>query len=48
MIVFKVVDTLPFDGLLQDLRLAAAELLADLHQPGRDSEKKREHVTSGT
>lgn len=36
VIVFKIVDALPFDGLLQDLRLTAAKLLAHLHQPGRE------------
>lgn len=34
VIVLEVVDTLPFDGLLQDLGPAAAELLPHLHQPG--------------
>lgn len=40
VIVFEVVDTLPFDGLLQDLRLAAAELLPHLHQPGRGAKNE--------
>lgn len=35
VVVFEVVDALPFDGLLQDLGLAAAELLPHLHQPAR-------------
>lgn len=33
VIVLKVVDTLAFNGFLQDLRLTAAELLPHLHQP---------------
>lgn len=36
MVVFEVVDALPLDGLLKDFRLAAAELLTHLHQPGGD------------
>lgn len=36
MVVLEVVDALPLDGLLQDFRLTAAELLAHLHQPGGD------------
>lgn len=40
VIVFEVVDTLPFDGLLQDLWLAATELLPHLHQPGSGAKNK--------
>lgn len=36
MVVLEVVDALPLDGLLEDLRLAATELLPHLHQPGGD------------
>lgn len=38
VVVFEVVDTLPFDGLLQDLRPAATELLPHLHQSGGEEE----------
>lgn len=48
VIVFKVVDTLAFDGLLQDLWLTAAELLTHLHQPGRDGWRMREQIITET
>lgn len=41
VVVFKVVDTLAFDRLLQDLRLTATKLLTHLHQPEREGWREK-------